>query len=110
MSVSALLAAPAAAGLFHRAVVAERAAATPCSADVAADRAERIAAHLGVPCTRRALVAVPADRLVAAAGELTSAVGADAGLLHDPGGRRRAPAPAAASRRWPPGRRPGCRS
>jgi para-nitrobenzyl esterase len=79
MSVSALLAAPAAAGLFHRAVVQSGPPLT-ASASVATERAERIAAHLGVPCTRAGLGALPADRLVAAVGELAAGSG-DAGLL-----------------------------
>ena len=84
MSVAALLAVPAAAGLFHRAVV-ESGPPYTCSADVAADRAERIAAHLGVACTREALAGVSADRLVAVAAEVTDAAGgADAGLLMTP--------------------------
>ena len=82
MSVAALLAVPEAAGLFHRAVV-ESGPPYTCSAEVAAERAERIAAHLGVPCTRAGLASVPADRLVAAAGELGDVSGND-GLLMTP--------------------------
>ena len=84
MSVSTLLAAPEAAGLFHRAIV-ESGPAYTCSADVAADRAERLAAHLDVPCTREALTAVPAERLVEAAATFVDvAGGTDAGLLMTP--------------------------
>lgn len=82
MSVATLLAVPEAAGLFHRAVV-ESGPPYTCSADVAAERAERIAAHLGVPCTRAGLGSVPADRLVSAAGELGDVSGND-GLLMTP--------------------------
>jgi para-nitrobenzyl esterase len=84
MSVATLLTVPAAAGLFHRAIV-ESGPPYTCSAEVAADRAERLAAHLGVACTREALEAVPADRLVAGAGEFAEASGGgDAGLLMTP--------------------------
>jgi len=82
MSVSTLLAVPAAAGLFHRAVV-ESGPPYTCSTEVAAERAERIAAHLGVACTREGFGAVSADRLVEAAGELAGIAG-DAGLLLTP--------------------------
>jgi para-nitrobenzyl esterase len=82
MSVSTLLAVPEAAGLFHRAVV-ESGPPYTCSAEVAAERAERIAAHLGVACTREALATVPADRLVSAAAELGDVSGND-GLLMTP--------------------------
>jgi para-nitrobenzyl esterase len=82
MSVSALLATPAAAGLFHRAVV-ESGPPYTCSAEVAAERTERIAAQLGVPVTRRDLDGVPAERLVAVAGELSDVAGDD-GLLVTP--------------------------
>ncbi len=50
---------------------------------MAADRAERLAAHLGVGCSRQALLGVPAERLVAAGSEYVEA-GADAGLLMTP--------------------------
>ncbi len=84
MSVATLLAAPDAAGLFHRAVV-ESGPPYTCTATVAADRAERLADHLGVACTREALASVPADRLVAAGNEYVDASGgADAGLLMTP--------------------------
>ncbi len=80
MSVSALLAVPAAAGLFHRAVVQSGPPLT-ASASTGADRAERIAAHLGVPCTRAGLGEIPVDRLVAAVGELAATAGEDGGGL-----------------------------
>ena len=82
MSVSALLAVPAAAGLFHRAVV-ESGPPYTCSLGVAAERAERLAAHLGVPCTRASLVGVPAEQLVAAGTDYVEP-GAVAGLLMTP--------------------------
>ena len=100
MSVSALLAVPAAAGLFHRAVV-ESGPPYTCTLEVAAERAERLAAHLGVACTREALAGVPAEQLVAAGTEYVEA-GADAGLLMTPvvdGGLLATHRP---SRRWPP--------
>jgi para-nitrobenzyl esterase len=51
----------------------------------AAERTERIAAHLGVACTRTALAGVPAARLVTAAAEFAEmAGGSDAGLLMTP--------------------------
>jgi len=81
MSVSALLSAPAAAGLFHRAVVQSGPPFT-AAAGLAAERAERVAAHLGVPCTRAGLGAVPAERLVEVVGEFAGRSGDDdAGLL-----------------------------
>jgi para-nitrobenzyl esterase len=84
MSVSSLLAAPTAAGLFHRAIV-ESGPPYTMAADRAAERTERIAAHLGVACTRSALAGVPIDRLVTAAAEFTDvAGGSDAGLLMTP--------------------------
>jgi para-nitrobenzyl esterase len=84
MSVSCLLAAPDAVGLFHRAVI-ESGPPYTCSAEVAADRAERLAAHLGVPCTREGFASVPADLLVAAGTEYVDVSGgAEAGLLMTP--------------------------
>jgi len=84
MSVSSLLSVPAAAGLFHRAIV-ESGPPYTTAADRAAERTERIAAHLGVACTRSALTAVPADLLVTAAAEFAElAGGSDAGLLMTP--------------------------
>ncbi len=68
MSVSALLGAPEANGLFHRAVVQSGPPYT-MSADTAAEVAEKLASQMGVACTREALEQVPADRLVAAAAE-----------------------------------------
>jgi para-nitrobenzyl esterase len=80
MSVSSLLASPIAAGLFQRAVV-QSGPPFAASASFAADRAERFAAHLGVPCTRAGFSAVPSERLVAAAVERAGASGGDDGGL-----------------------------
>jgi para-nitrobenzyl esterase len=94
MSVSSLLAVPEAAGLFHRAIV-ESGPPYTCSAEVAGDRAERIASRLGVPCTHEALSGVPVERLVAVVDEVSDlAGGVDAGLLMTPvvdGGLLKAP-------------------
>jgi para-nitrobenzyl esterase len=65
MSVSALLAAPVARGLFHRAVV-ESGGPYAYTPDQAASVAEQLAGHLGVPLTRAALEQVPAAALVEA--------------------------------------------
>lgn len=84
MSVSTLLASPATKGLVHRAIV-ESGPPYTCSADAAAERTERLADHLGVPCTRPGLESVPTDRLVAAAADFrVSGDGAAAGLLLTP--------------------------
>ncbi|MEI7858193.1 MAG: carboxylesterase family protein [Acidimicrobiales bacterium] len=84
MSVATLLAVPAAGGLFHRAIV-ESGPPYTCSPDLASDRAERLAAHLGVECTREALTKLPADVLVAAAGALSDVAGeSESGLLVTP--------------------------
>ena len=84
MSVTALMATPAASGLFHRAIV-ESGPPNVCSADQAAQTAEGLAAHLGVPMTRQALERVPAEELVRAAAELGQAGRSDlSGLLMMP--------------------------
>ena len=84
MSVTALMATPAASGLFHRAIV-ESGPPKVYSADQAAQTAEGLAAHLGVPMTRQALERVPADELVRAAAELGQAGRSDlSGLLMMP--------------------------
>ena len=82
MSVSALLGVPAARGLFHRAIV-ESGPPYAYSADQASSRAEQLATHLRVPCTREAFERVPAEDLVRAATELAqvSANNDDSGLL-----------------------------
>jgi len=69
-SVAALLAVPAAAGLFRRAVVQSGGPHVHTSAE-AAVTADRLAATLGLPgCTRDALGPIPPAELVAAADEL----------------------------------------
>jgi para-nitrobenzyl esterase len=82
MSVSALLGAPAARGLFHRAIV-ESGPPYTYTVDQAAARAEAVATHLGVPLTRAALEQIPADALVEAANQVgqVSANNDDSGLL-----------------------------
>ena len=79
MSVSALLATPAARGLFQRAIVQSGPPYT-YTAERASARAEQVAAHLGVPLTREALEQVPAAALVRAAAE----VGMDVAANDDP--------------------------
>ena len=68
MSVSALLAVPEAAGLFHRAILQSGPPLT-VSADAAAEVAERLASQLEVACTRTGFEQVPAERLVSALAE-----------------------------------------
>jgi para-nitrobenzyl esterase len=85
MSVASLLAAPAAQGLFHRAIV-ESGPPYTYSAEQASKRAEQLAAHIGVPMTRQSLERVPADELVRAVAELGQVGGADddSGLIMMP--------------------------
>ena len=83
MSVSTLLATPAASGLFHKAIV-ESGPPYTCTPAVAADRAERLADLLGVDCTRTALSAVPVERLVEVANDFGSGADLDGGLLMTP--------------------------
>ena len=85
MSVVALLAVPEARGLFHRAIV-ESGGPYAYTPDQAADVAEQLADHLGVPMTRQALEQVPADALVRAAVEFDQRGGRrnDSGLLMMP--------------------------
>src|ERR1700733_8667485 len=81
MSVSALMGAPAPRGLFHRAIVQS---GPPYTHPVqqATGQAEKIAAHLGVPCTRPELERLPAQQLVAGLAEFagTQANEDDSGL------------------------------
>jgi para-nitrobenzyl esterase len=80
MSVAALLAVPEARGLFHRAVV-ESGPPYVHTVEQAADRAEQVAALLGVPATREALERIDADDLVRAVGDLGASLRiGDAGL------------------------------
>lgn len=71
MSISALLAVPAARGLFRRAIV-ESGPPYTLSAEHAVDRAEELAFHLGVSTSRGELEQIPPERLVAAAAEVGS--------------------------------------
>ena len=85
MSVAALLAAPAARGLFHRAIV-ESGGPYAYTPEQAASTAEQLADHLGVPMTRQAMERVPAGDLVRAAVEFDQRGGrrGDSGLLMMP--------------------------
>jgi len=69
MSVSALLGASAAKGLFHRAIVQSGPPYTH-SAEAASSQVEKVTAHLGVALTRASLEEVPAEELVRALDEL----------------------------------------
>jgi para-nitrobenzyl esterase len=80
MSISTLLAAPDASGLFHRAVIESGPPAT-ASLLWATKRAERLAGHLGVPTADLATLRhVAADRLVAATQRLAVEAPPDGGL------------------------------
>ncbi|MFI9387930.1 carboxylesterase/lipase family protein [Kutzneria sp. NPDC052558] len=70
MSVCALLAMPAAEGLFHRAIAESGSAHISLSPDNAALIGKRLAHKLGVEPTREAVAAVPTDLLIAAQTEL----------------------------------------
>ena len=77
MSIGALLAMPAAAGLFHRAILQSGAAhhaLTPASALLIT---RRLAALLDIAPTREALASVPAGRLLAAQQQLRTEISAD---------------------------------
>jgi para-nitrobenzyl esterase len=76
MSISALLAVPSARGLFHRAII-ESGPPYTYGPDRAIERAEQVAAHLGVPMTRAAMERVPTGDLVKAATELGIAAAKD---------------------------------
>ncbi len=89
-SVAALLGAPSAAGLFHRAIV-QSGGVHVHSIDEAERVADRLAAALGVAaCTREALVSVPFADLLAATEEIARRR-PDPGLI---------PLPFLAGRRW----------
>ena len=80
MSISTLLAAPDASGLFHRAVIQSGPPAT-ASTQWATRRAERLAHHMGVPVGALATLRhVAADRLVAATQQLALEAPSDGGL------------------------------
>jgi para-nitrobenzyl esterase len=85
MSVSTLLAVPAARGLFHRAIV-ESGPPYTSTVEEASARAEQVAGRLGVPLTREALEQVPVEALVSVAADLAvaNASAGDAGLLVTP--------------------------
>ncbi|GAA3133936.1 para-nitrobenzyl esterase [Kribbella aluminosa] len=70
MSVCTLLAMPAAAGLFHRAIAESGAAHNTIGAATARLVGERLAAILGTAPTREAIAGVPVERLLAAQDQL----------------------------------------
>ncbi|WP_427891121.1 carboxylesterase/lipase family protein [Kribbella sp. GL6] len=70
MSVCTLLAMPAAAGLFHRAIAESGAANNTIDAATARLVGERLAAMLGTAPTREAIAQVPLQRLLAAQDQL----------------------------------------
>ncbi|MEU6096221.1 carboxylesterase family protein [Streptomyces sp. NPDC047079] len=76
MSIGALLAMPAAKGLFHRAALQSGAAHHTLSRSSAASVAARFAAILGVSPTRPDLAAVPAERLLAAQSQMRGEISA----------------------------------
>ncbi len=80
MSISDLLAAPRATGLFHRAVIQSGPPAT-ASPQWATRRAERLAAHLEIPRDALATLRhVPVERLVHATQRLAAEAPSDGGL------------------------------
>jgi len=74
MSITTLLAMPAARGLFRQAVTESGAAAHTLPPEVALTVARFLAESLGVPATREALIALPVDRVVQAASALVEEV------------------------------------
>ena len=74
MSVCTLLAMPAAAGLFRRAIAQSGAARCVLSLDTAARAGARIAEILGVAATQAAIADVPVPRLLAAQAQLAQEV------------------------------------
>jgi para-nitrobenzyl esterase len=80
MSISDLLGAPSASGLFHRAVIQSGPPAT-ATKQWATRRAERLAAHLGVPVDAMGTLRhVPVDRLVEATQRLAQEAPTEGGL------------------------------
>lgn len=77
MSVATLMAAPAAHGLFHRAVVQSGGASAVCSLEDARRVSAELAAHLGVPATAEAFVALDPEAVVQAQTALALAMQAD---------------------------------
>lgn len=77
MSIGALLAMPAARGLFRRAILESGGPSTVMSAATGAKTARALAAKLGVQPTREAMAAVPLDRFLAAQTALKDDIFAD---------------------------------
>ncbi|MEO7234616.1 MAG: carboxylesterase family protein [Lapillicoccus sp.] len=77
MSVATLMAAPAAEGLFHRAVVQSGSASAVCAREDASRVAAEIAAHLGVPPTADAFGSLDPDAVAAAQTAIGLAMQAD---------------------------------
>ncbi|WP_037577864.1 carboxylesterase/lipase family protein [Phaeacidiphilus oryzae] len=77
MGIGALLAMPAAEGLFHRAALQSGAAQHTLSTDSARLVGRRLAEVLGVPADRTALAGVPVERLVEAGQRLRAEISAD---------------------------------
>ena len=67
MSIGTLLAVPAAAGLFRRAILQSGASDRVIPMDVARNITTRFAASLGIPASRAAFAAIEPERMVAAA-------------------------------------------
>ena len=103
MSVSTLLAVPAARGLFHRAIVQSGPPYTH-PVDRASAQAEKLAAHMGVVCTRAELERLPAEQLVSGLAEFAGsrANDDDSGLPMRPvvGPDLLPQAPGESCRRW----------
>jgi len=74
MSIGALLAMPAARGLFHRAILESGAARHVVDTASARLVATRLAAILGVAASREAIAAVPRERILAAQSQLATEV------------------------------------
>lgn len=77
MSVVTLMAAPAARGLFHRAIVQSGSGTAVCSLEDARRVSAEIAGRLGVPATAEAFVSLDPDKVVAAQSAVGLAVQAD---------------------------------
>ena len=76
-SVATLMAAPAARGLFHRAIVQSSGGASVCSPDDARLVSAEVAAHLGVPTTAEAFAALDPQAVAAAQSAVVLAYQAD---------------------------------
>ncbi len=74
MSVCSLMAMPRATGLFHRAIAESGAGVSVISPDSAKKVATRLAGVLGVEATREAIGAVPMDRVLEAAVQVSAEV------------------------------------